>query len=163
MSADVYLDPATGDLPASWRFANPTELILQRIRIRLETFFGEWILDQSKGLPIEDWRKFHQPPLDEVLALVRREVSTVPGVLRTDNPSIRIDSRGSRRRGVIVVEMDIRAPDNDSMRVRVDLFGSGLGSTETEGYDATNLTGRDVVDPNTSPMVVVELIAGTLG
>lgn len=162
MSADVYLDPVTGDLPSSFRFATQTELILQRVRIRIETFFGEVLLDQRAGLPYLRWRETKRPPLAEVLSLIRREVESVPGVLRTSDPSIGIEDRGDRGEGIVCIRMTVAIPDEDSMRVRIDLFGAGLGSTETRGFDATNLTGRDPVDPNTSPMPVVEIVAGTL-
>lgn len=157
MSADVFLDPVTGDLPASFRFATPIELILQRARIRLETFLGEWLLDQSKGLPYLEWRRVKQPPLDEVLNLVRREIEDIPGVLRTEQPLIEIVNETVR------VELTIAVPDDDSFRVRLDMFGLGFGSTETQGFGATNLTGSDPVPENTSPTVIVQLIAGTLG
>lgn len=157
MSADVFLDLLTGDLPPSFRFATSIELILQRAKIRLETFLGEWLLDQTKGLPYLQWRRFKIPPLSEVLNFTRRELSTIPGVLRTSDPAIEIVE------GVIQVSMTLAVPDDDSIRVRIDLFGAGLGSTETAGFNATNLTGSDPVDVNTSPTVVVNLIAGTLG
>ena len=156
MSADVYLDPMTGDLPPAFRYASDTELVLQRSRIRLESFLGEWLLDQTKGLPYLDWRKVKQPPLDEIVNLVRREISTVPGVLRTSDPSGSVDGE------VISVSMTVAIPEADSFRVRIDLFGTGLGSTETDGYSAVNLTGSDPVQSNASPFCVINLIAGTL-
>jgi len=122
----------------------------------LETFLSEWLLDQTKGMPYLQWRRFKQPPLDEILNLTRREIASIPGVLRTSDPAIGVVN------DAICVSLTVGIPDADSFRVRIDLFGTGLGTTETSGFDATNLTGSDPSPVNTSPTAVVHLVAGTL-
>ncbi len=79
---DIRLD-STGDLPDVGALLTGAELVAQRIRIRLLTWLGEWTLDKLAGI---DWRTIiaTKPfPLDLVVTLLRREIDTTPGVVRT--------------------------------------------------------------------------------
>lgn len=82
---DVGLDPVTGDLPVFPVHISGTDLVLQRITIRLQRFLGEWMLDTTVGLPYLAWTQ--QRPLDipGITAVLRAEIAGTPGVLRVDN------------------------------------------------------------------------------
>ena len=78
---DILLDD-DGDLPIVTRHAIGAEVVAQRVRFRLETFEGEWILDTAVGLPYLKWRGTKVVNLDAIGARIQRELLTVPGVLR---------------------------------------------------------------------------------
>lgn len=83
MSIDVRLG-ADGDLEQFTRHISGSAVTLQRIKLRLETFLGEWILDRTKGMP---WLLFiAQKParVAEIVAFIRREIETTPGVIAVD-------------------------------------------------------------------------------
>src|SRR5690554_2894741 len=79
MAHDIEL--IDGDLPLVTRRITGVELIAQRIRIRLRTFLGEWLLDRRVGLPFLRWRKRRAPPLASIASRVSEEVRTTRGVL----------------------------------------------------------------------------------
>ena len=81
---DAHLDPVTGDLPLVSSFVTGPELTVQRAKIRLQTFLGEWILDQTKGLPYVAWRHEKPPDLGAISGVVIAELAQCPGVIRVD-------------------------------------------------------------------------------
>jgi hypothetical protein len=82
---DAYLDPDTGDLPASSRLITGIDLIAQRIRFRLKRSQGEWFLDPSEGLPLVQWRQRKPPQVQAILQSLQGEIRLVPGVVSTAN------------------------------------------------------------------------------
>ena len=80
---DVGLDE-DGDLQVHNYPVTGLALVLQRVRLRLLTFLGEWILDASKGLPFLRWIATKPPDAAVIGAVVRREIETTPGVLRVE-------------------------------------------------------------------------------
>lgn len=85
---DVGLDPLTGDLPEFTRHITGADLVKQRIRARLLTFLGEWLLDRFAGIPYVDWRMLKDPDLDAIGAFIQAEILDVVGVLRIDEFAI---------------------------------------------------------------------------
>lgn len=85
---DVGLDPITGDLPVFTRHITGADLVRQRIRARLGTFRGEWILDESDGLPFLEWRASKPLDLEGIRAVVQAEIEDCPGVLRVDDLTV---------------------------------------------------------------------------
>ena len=72
--ADLMVD--TGDLVIIKDDAAIRQSVLQRLR----TFFGEWFLDTSVGLPYYQNILVKNPNLDLVQALVKNVVLTTPGI-----------------------------------------------------------------------------------
>jgi hypothetical protein len=60
-------------------------LIMQRIGIRLRRHQGEYLLDQTEGLPYIEWSQTKPPPVQEVGARIRQEIERVTGVIRVDS------------------------------------------------------------------------------
>jgi hypothetical protein len=58
-------------------------LIVQRAKIRLRTFRGEWILDEAAGLPFVEWSGAKTDVRGVVLA-TKREIEAIPGVKRAE-------------------------------------------------------------------------------
>ncbi len=70
-----------GDLQPFSRHVTGMELVQQRIKVRVFTFLGEWLLDQAAGL---DWQGFaQQKPFeqDAVGILIRNEIAKTRGVV----------------------------------------------------------------------------------
>lgn len=153
MAFDFYLDPLTGDLPSVKRGTRGGELILQRIRVRLNTHKGEIWEDKTAGLPFKRWASDKLPDLDEVAAYMRREVQAVPGVLRVDDVSTRVVG------GEVRTEMTVVGPTDDALRVRLDLLRTSRSSERGEGA----VVGSDPEPVVASPIVVVTLIDPFIG
>lgn len=86
VQSDVYMDPATGDLPEVSRFTTGIELVEQRIRLRLRRGVGEWFLDPGgTGLPLIEWREAKPPDVAAIVSRVQTEIREIPGVSATKN------------------------------------------------------------------------------
>lgn len=110
MTVDWALTP-DGDLTVPSRLVRGHDLVLQRVRVRLHTHLGEWILDQGVGLPYADWRARKPIPLQEIVAAVRREIVDTPGVLQDLGVSGEVAGRTVRVRGTFLLEpLDSLAP-----------------------------------------------------
>lgn len=83
MSFDVLLDE-NGDLPRSARIVDDARITMQRIRIRLRLFLGDWLLNKDEGLPYVQWAQMKPAPVRTIGARVRSEIETTPGVLRVE-------------------------------------------------------------------------------
>lgn len=133
-----------GDLEVPGRFISGREQVAQRIRLRLGLFRGEYMLDSRKGLDFLRWRQQKVKPLKEILSVVRREVDTIPGVLRTEDPDI-VDNGST-----IKVSMTVVLPDDDKFRVVIDEFGDGLAAgLNRSGVDPVTTAG------STLPIVII--------
>lgn len=81
---DAALD-TTGDLRADFeRHRDPLAALAQAVRLALEGHRDDWPFDLSAGLPHTAWREHKPPRLQEIGALIRREIRAVPGVERID-------------------------------------------------------------------------------
>lgn len=78
---DVELDQ-NGDIGAITRHITGIPLVLQRVKIRLQTFLGEWILDQTVGLPFLAFAEQKPPDVNGISAVVQATIVSVPGVNR---------------------------------------------------------------------------------
>ena len=81
---DVGLD-AENDLPVRTAHVTGLDLIVQRIRRRLQTVSGEWLGDKTIGLPFFEWFQQKPPKVNAIGALIRRAIETTPGVARLDD------------------------------------------------------------------------------
>jgi len=68
------------------------ELIAQRIKIRILTYRGDWILDQEAGLPWLTWLGQRPFPVQQVRARLRREFEAVDGVTGVDEVTVERDA-----------------------------------------------------------------------
>lgn len=84
-NVDLGLDPVTGDLPRVPTLITGLDLILQRIRLRLNRGQGEWFLDLDAGLPLLAWRTQKPPNLPSISSTIQAEIDSIPGVQRTQN------------------------------------------------------------------------------
>jgi len=74
---------ADRDLPVSGSRISVDKMshIAQRIETRLQLHRGEWLLDTSKGLPLNEWTQQKPPNVDDIGAQIRAEIASTPGVV----------------------------------------------------------------------------------
>lgn len=108
MAIDFLLDSA-GDLPVVTRMGSGVAVIEQRLELRLRRHLGEWFLNTTLGLPFIRWMESRPAPMAEIAALVRREISTCPGVLAVDSFESAIDTAGA-----VTITAAIRTEDGET-------------------------------------------------
>lgn len=89
-----------GDLDLSFgttHLKDGDEALAQLIRTRLLRFRGEYFLDQSKGLPYNEFVFQHVPDIAAFEAAVAIEIADTPGVLAVREVSAVRDSQDPRR------------------------------------------------------------------
>lgn len=123
---DVGLD-ADGDLPERCVHITGLPLILQRIRRRLTTVLGEYLVDRSVGLPFFDWFAQKPPDVEAIGALCRREIETCPGVVRVSEWTGSLD-RDTRS---LSFTAEVLTVDGDLSLVVYPLGEPGAGNTSS--------------------------------
>lgn len=79
---DLALNP-DGTLAFPLRILDGPELVVQRVRIRLNTFRGEWLLNERAGIPWIEW--ISEPPgLTVIQALLLERIASTRGVARVE-------------------------------------------------------------------------------
>ena len=99
--SDLYLDPLTHDLVLSGsdlRLTDTDEILIQRLKIRLEFLLGEWFLNVNLGIPytqiiFEDGAN----NLDVVYFIFSTEIRAVEGVDTLDELTLTPSSDGDLR------------------------------------------------------------------
>ena len=81
----VDLALVNGDISVPSKTVTGPELVRQRVLLRLRQWTGEWILDVRTGLPWWDWMRAKPAPIDEIVAAIRTEIATTPGVRSVDS------------------------------------------------------------------------------
>ena len=92
---DLKLD-STGDLDLSKgtpMFVDGKDAIAQKILIRLRFFKGEWFLDKRLGVPYFQQIFLKGARLAVIAALLRKAISSTPGVVSLPTFSVSLDSR----------------------------------------------------------------------
>lgn len=86
-----------GDLTPRGRLVTGDDATLQRVRLRLGLFAGEWILDQTVGIPWIPWMERKMAlRLGEIGAVLRAAIETTPGVNRVLGWSSAYDTSARR-------------------------------------------------------------------
>lgn len=106
MSIDIKLDPLTHDIALSKAndlvLIDGAERIRQQIKVTLLTFFGEWFLDTTFGVPYFEVILIKNPRRAEIENVLRQKVRDVPGVSAV--PSVEIEIDAATRQGRITLE-----------------------------------------------------------
>ena len=92
MPVDIGLSE-DGDLRDFNRLVSGRDLTAQRIRVRLRTHLGDWLLDASQGLPWATWMSTKPAPILEMEATVRLTIAGTPGVRQILEFSSSLDDR----------------------------------------------------------------------
>ena len=82
---DAQLD-ADGDFPLASKIISGADLVLQRIRLRLQRGTGEWFIDPvNVGLPLIEWKGTKPAPVESIVARIQNEIRQIPDVVSTVN------------------------------------------------------------------------------
>jgi hypothetical protein len=94
--AEIYLDPATGDIALPIQIVYGEHAVLQRVYVRFKLFLGEWFLDQRIGVPY--YRDIFIKNPDSILIsfIFRQVLLTTPGIKDVASFLARLD-RPTRR------------------------------------------------------------------
>ena len=123
MSVDVRL--VNDDLQAQNYHVTGADLVVQRVKTRVRTFLGEWILDQSKGLPYLTW--VAEKPPDEVTIgnVVLADLLDTPGVKRVDRYTSTKVLQGGRYTVRITGDIVLNDEDADGLPIVVTVGARG--------------------------------------
>jgi hypothetical protein len=99
MSIDIKLDALTHDLS----FSKTKDLVLidgaariaQQVKVTLWTFFGEWFLDETFGVPYLEFILVKNPNRSLIENILRQKVMDVPGIKGV--PTINIEYDAAQR------------------------------------------------------------------
>lgn len=79
--AERALNPATWDLAYPAAILRGAPAIIQRLRVRISFFLGEWFLDTNQGVPYRERVFIKNPKPPVVDSTFRQIISTTPGVM----------------------------------------------------------------------------------
>lgn len=85
MVTNLYLDPTTHDLVVDETYnlrltADVSELLVQKLVNVLKTFYGEWFLDYTIGIPYFDRVLIKKADLNDVNSIFLAAITAVPEV-----------------------------------------------------------------------------------
>jgi len=81
---DLRLDTVTHDLKIEnfdLSIVSGTDVISQRLKIRLEFFRGEWFLDTTVGVPFYEDILVKNPDIPNIETILKAEILDTPGVV----------------------------------------------------------------------------------
>lgn len=116
-----------GDIHTQTKLVAGRDEVIQRVRIRLNTFLGEYPLDSRVGIPWIQWQSLRGIPVDQIGERIRLEVATTDGVLRVTNFSATKNGDRVEVDGTVVLEDDVEpvslsialSPSSGITRVRI--------------------------------------------
>ncbi len=95
MPTDFLFDE-TGDIPLYATLATGDTVTIQRVRRRLKTFRGEWMINKLTGLPFIEWAQQKPPQVNGQAAIVLLAITTTPGVELVEDFTSTFDSANRR-------------------------------------------------------------------
>jgi hypothetical protein len=84
---DIALDTATGDIrlvDGDLLLLDGADAVAQRLAIGLQTYQGEWFLDDRVGVPYLQRILVKNPNVSDVSDVLRRAILATPGVVSLD-------------------------------------------------------------------------------
>ena len=100
MSQDLRLDPITHDISlsktADMILIDGAERVRQQIKVTLLTFFGEWFLDTTFGVPYLEYILIKNPSRANIENILRQKIMDVPDVTGVPTVNIQIDAQTRR-------------------------------------------------------------------
>ena len=76
------------DIPVFCRHVEGIEAVAQKVRTRLLTHTGDWVLDKNVGLPFLDWLGEKDPATGQISAVLQAELEEIPEVVRVENLTV---------------------------------------------------------------------------
>jgi len=117
---DLLMDE-NDDLALPCQLVSDYRVVIQRLKIRLSTFLGEWTLDTSKGLDFFGWLNTRPPPLNIIGAKVREEIAGTKGVKVITDFDISFDIETK----TITIAAEITLDEDEIVQLRVEPYTFG--------------------------------------
>ena len=124
---DILLDE-NGDLPKVTQHTRGWLAVVQRVKFRLQTFKGEWILDTAEGLPYLRWRG-KNPNISEIGRKVQDDILSTPGVIHLVSFNGQFILEQQRIR--FDIELEVEDIETESQIVGVTFFPFGPTTANT--------------------------------
>jgi hypothetical protein len=83
-----------GDLASYTEHTDGLQEVIQKIYIRLKTHQGEWMLDDSKGVPYLSWLQSRDLPMEDVSNVIISEIESVEDVIKVEEIQVSKDGEG---------------------------------------------------------------------
>lgn len=90
---ELALDPSTWDMPDRFEFLTEADALVQRIKIRLRFFKGEWFLDQRLGVPYIEKILVKRPDRAIIDNLFVKLIATTPGIAKVTQFRSTLDAK----------------------------------------------------------------------
>lgn len=92
---DLALNVKTNDLVINKDviLIDNAERVAQQIRIRLNSFLGEWFLNTSYGLPYLEYILIKNPNLTLVRSILRKQIASVDDVAKVNSLTVTLDNK----------------------------------------------------------------------
>lgn len=100
MASDIRLT-ADGDITVPTRAVTGINLVIQRVKIVLNRWRGDWIMDSRVGIPYLDWLDDAIPNPVEIEDFLRAEIEAVEGVITARVAAEQVDA-------VVQITVDVR-------------------------------------------------------
>lgn len=127
MAYDVELDES-GDIPAVTRHITGIDLVVQRIRVRLNLHLGTYIADVTKGLDYLGFILQRPQDVAGIGVIIQNEINSTPGVSRVTEFTGEQDGETLRYTGRVAVETDSQAED-DLIALSVGISTGSVGNS----------------------------------
>lgn len=92
MPTDIKLD-ASGDITIPTTAVTGVKLVIQRCKIVLNRWRGDWIIDSRVGIPYLGWLDDAVPNPIEIEDFLRAELEAVQGVIRASVSAEQVDEQ----------------------------------------------------------------------
>lgn len=131
MTTTTYRDLAldeNGDLELPARLVAGEDLVIQRLRVRLNTHLGEWPLDTARGLDYAGWTGRLPVPLTEIELALTEAIGTTPGVARISGARATFDAASrtvTYRADILLGDADDGVRPVRPLSLRVFVTGAG--------------------------------------
>jgi hypothetical protein len=106
----------SGEIKYPVQYVTGIDETLQRLRARLMTFAGEWILDSRVGLDWIRWKQLKAPPVAEIASDIRDEALGLAGVTDAKVQAATFDPASGDAEVIIAL---VLTDNTDSVTTRV--------------------------------------------
>lgn len=120
---DIALDARTHDIvlkDGDMLFIDNAERVAQQIKIQLLTFYGEWYLDTSWGVPYLDYILVKNPNFTIIRQIFKEQILSVDDVKAVESLEVEYDAQER------TMKVDYIASTEYGLITRKEILGYGI-------------------------------------
>lgn len=120
---DIALDARTHDIvlvDGDMLFIDNAERVAQQIKIQLLTFYGEWYLDTTWGVPYLDYILVKNPNFTIIRQIFKEQILSVDDVKSVDSLEVEYDAQAR------TMKVDYTASTEYGLITRKEILGYGI-------------------------------------